>query len=331
MKTKNILTVKDLHTTFANRKGVTSIVEHISFDVKQKEILCLVGESGCGKSTIAMSILQLLSINGRIASGQIIMDGVDLSKLTEDQMCDVRGNKISMIFQDPMSSLNPTQTVNDQISEAFRVHRSMSKKEAREASLSMLRDVGIPNPEKRLDEYPHQLSGGMRQRVMIAIALACEPKLLIADEPTTALDVTIQAQILDLMRALREKKGTAILFITHDLGVVAEMADQVLVLYAGHGVEYGSVDRIFNHPYHPYTIGLLESIPDIDAPVEMLPSIEGKVPSPGSIPFGCRFYPRCHVRMDRCRQKEPKEYPVNNDGWVKCFLYETKGDQNDES
>lgn len=318
---EKILSVKNLHTRFAGKKGYTTIVDKVSFDINEREILCLVGESGCGKSTIAMSILKLLSINGEIAGGEIIMRGIDIVKLSEDEMCDIRGNDISMIFQDPMSSLNPTKSVAYQLSEPYMIHRGLNKKEARKASLEILRDVGIQNPEKRLDEYPHQLSGGMRQRVMIAMALACEPKLLIADEPTTALDVTIQAQILDLMRALRKEKGTAILFITHDLGVVAEMADKVLVLYAGHGVEYGTVDRIFNDPKHPYTIGLLESIPNIDKNIEILPSIDGIVPTPGNMPKGCRFYPRCSHRMDICMKEEPKEYPLD-DGWVKCFLYE---------
>nr|WP_253676799.1 ABC transporter ATP-binding protein [Treponema sp. OMZ 788] len=263
-----LLSVKELTVRFAQKKGYTTIVDRVSFDVQNGEILCVVGESGCGKSTIAMSILQLLSINGEISGGHIIMDGQELTTLTEDEMCEIRGNNISMIFQDPMSSLNPTKTVASQLIEPYMIHKGMKRKAARAEALKMLKDVGIPNPEKRLDEYPHQLSGGMRQRVMIAMALACQPKLLIADEPTTALDVTIQAQILDLMRSLRKERGTAIVFITHDLGVVAEMADKVLVLYAGHAVEYNTLEKIFNSPKHPYTKGLLKSVPPVDKHID---------------------------------------------------------------
>ena len=228
-----------------------------------------------------------------------------------------------------MSSLNPTKTVASQLIEPYMIHKGMKRKAARAEALKMLKDVGIPNPEKRLDEYPHQLSGGMRQRVMIAMALACQPKLLIADEPTTALDVTIQAQILDLMRTLRKERGTAIVFITHDLGVVAEMADKVLVLYAGHAVEYNTVEKVFNSPKHPYTMGLLKSVPPVDKHIDFLPSIEGIVPTPGNMPKGCRFYPRCKNRMDICKNSEPKEYNLE-DGWVKCFLYgNLKEDKNE--
>lgn len=276
-----LLSVKELTVRFAGKEGYTTIVDRVSFDVQNGEILCVVGESGCGKSTIAMSILQLLSINGEISGGHIIMDGQELTNLTEDEMCEIRGNNISMIFQDPMSSLNPTKTVASQLIEPYIIHKGMKRKAARAEALNILKDVGIPNPEKRLDEYPHQLSGGMRQRVMIAMALACQPKLLIADEPTTALDVTIQAQILDLMRTLRKERGTAIVFITHDLGVVAEMADKVLVLYAGHAVEYNTVEKIFNSPKHPYTMGLLKSVPPVDKHIDFLPSIEGIVPTSG--------------------------------------------------
>nr|WP_315315828.1 ABC transporter ATP-binding protein [Treponema denticola] len=324
-----LLSVKELTVRFAGKEGYTTIVDRVSFDVQNGEILCVVGESGCGKSTIAMSILQLLSINGEISGGHIIMDGQELTNLTEDEMCEIRGNNISMIFQDPMSSLNPTKTVASQLIEPYIIHKGMKRKAARAEALKMLKDVGIPNPEKRLDEYPHQLSGGMRQRVMIAMALACQPKLLIADEPTTALDVTIQAQILDLMRTLRKERGTAIVFITHDLGVVAEMADKVLVLYAGHAVEYNTVEKVFNSPKHPYTMGLLKSVPPVDKHIDFLPSIEGIVPTPGNMPKGCRFYPRCKNRMDICKNSEPKEYNLE-DGWVKCFLYgNLKEDKNE--
>ena len=324
-----LLSVKELTVRFAGKEGYTTIVDRVSFDVQNGEILCVVGESGCGKSTIAMSILQLLSINGEISGGHIIMDGQELTNLTEDEMCKIRGNNISMIFQDPMSSLNPTKTVASQLIEPYIIHKGMKRKAARAEALNILKDVGIPNPEKRLDEYPHQLSGGMRQRVMIAMALACQPKLLIADEPTTALDVTIQAQILDLMRTLRKERGTAIVFITHDLGVVAEMADKVLVLYAGHAVEYNTVEKVFNSPKHPYTMGLLKSVPPVDKHIDFLPSIEGIVPTPGNMPKGCRFYPRCKNRMDICKNSEPKEYNLE-DGWVKCFLYSNlKEDKNE--
>lgn len=324
-----LLSVKELTVRFAGKKGYTTIVDRVSFDVQNGEILCVVGESGCGKSTIAMSILQLLSINGEMSGGHIIMDGQELTSLTEDEMCEIRGNNISMIFQDPMSSLNPTKTVASQLIEPYMIHKGMKRKAARAEALKMLKDVGIPNPEKRLDEYPHQLSGGMRQRVMIAMALACQPKLLIADEPTTALDVTIQAQILDLMRTLRKERGTAIVFITHDLGVVAEMADKVLVLYAGHAVEYNTVEKVFNSPKHPYTMGLLKSVPPVNKHIDFLPSIEGIVPTPGNMPKGCRFYPRCKNRMDICKNSEPKEYNLE-DGWVKCFLYgNLKEDKNE--
>lgn len=324
-----LLSVKELTVRFAGKEGYTTIVDRVSFDVQNEEILCVVGESGCGKSTIAMSILQLLSINGEISGGHIIMDGQELTNLTEDEMCEIRGNNISMIFQDPMSSLNPTKTVASQLIEPYIIHKGMKRKAARAEALNILKDVGIPNPEKRLDEYPHQLSGGMRQRVMIAMALACQPKLLIADEPTTALDVTIQAQILDLMRTLRKERGTAIVFITHDLGVVAEMADKVLVLYAGHAVEYNTVEKVFNSPKHPYTMGLLKSVPPVDKHIDFLPSIEGIVPTPGNMPKGCRFYPRCKNRMDICKNSEPKEYNLE-DGWVKCFLYgNLKEDKNE--
>ena len=324
-----LLSVKELTVRFAGKKGYTTIVDRVSFDVQNGEILCVVGESGCGKSTIAMSILQLLSINGEISGGHIIMDGQELTSLTEDEMCEIRGNNISMIFQDPMSSLNPTKTVASQLIEPYMIHKGMKRKAARAEALKMLKDVGIPNPEKRLDEYPHQLSGGMRQRVMIAMALACQPKLLIADEPTTALDVTIQAQILDLMRTLRKERGTAIVFITHDLGVVAEMADKVLVLYAGHAVEYNTVEKVFNSPKHPYTMGLLKSVPPVNKHIDFLPSIEGIVPTPGNMPKGCRFYPRCKNRLDICKNSEPKEYNLE-DGWVKCFLYSNlKEDKNE--
>ena len=315
-----LLSVKELQTRFATKKGFVTAVDGVSFEVNKGEILCIVGESGCGKSTIAMSILRLLSGNGENSHGEVLFGDRDLLKLTEDDMCSVRGNDIAMIFQDPMSSLNPTLTIGHQLEEPFRIHRGMNKKQAREAALEMLRKVSIPSPEKRLNEYPHQLSGGMRQRVMIAMALSCEPKLLIADEPTTALDVTIQAQILDLMRKLRDETGAAIVFITHDLGVVAEMADRVLVLYAGKSVEYGTVDQIFNHPKHPYTKGLLKSIPRLDQNEDYLFAIEGVVPNQYNMPAGCRYCPRCPDAMPQCEKNQPPEFAVDG-SYVSCFQY----------
>lgn len=315
-----LLSVKELQTRFATKKGFVTAVDGVSFEVNRGEILCIVGESGCGKSTIAMSILRLLSGNGENSHGEVLLNGKDILKLSEDEMCSIRGNDIAMIFQDPMSSLNPTLTIGHQLEEPFRIHRGMNRKQAREAALEMLKKVSIPSPEQRLKEYPHQLSGGMRQRVMIAMALSCAPKLLIADEPTTALDVTIQAQILDLMRKLRDETGAAIVFITHDLGVVAEMADRVLVLYAGKSVEYGTVDQIFNHPKHPYTKGLLKSIPRLDENEDYLFAIEGVVPNQYNMPKGCRYCPRCPEAMPQCEQNQPPEYEAEG-SYVSCFKY----------
>ncbi|HLX79531.1 MAG TPA: ABC transporter ATP-binding protein [Burkholderiales bacterium] len=278
----------------------------MSFALEAGRTLGIVGESGCGKSVSALSIMGLVpQPPGRIAGGQILFDGLDLLTLPPAQLRALRGDRISMIFQEPMSSLNPAFTIGDQIAEVLLRHRNIGNKQARDHAVEMLRRVRIPEPERRYDDYPHRLSGGMRQRAMIAMALACEPKLLIADEPTTALDVTIQAQILDLMRTLREETGTAIILITHDLGVVAELADDVAVMYAGRIVEHASVAQLFAQPQHPYTIGLLGSIPRLHLEQDRLAAIEGQVPGPFAGGAGCRFEPRCPFAMDRCRAEAP--------------------------
>ena len=279
----------------------------MSFSLKAGRTLGIVGESGCGKSVSALSIMGLVPRPpGRIAGGEILFEGRDLLKLSAAQMRALRGDRISMIFQEPMSSLNPAFTIGEQISEVLLQHKKLSRKKAKDRALEMLRRVRIAEPERRYDDFPHRLSGGMRQRVMIAMALACEPRLLIADEPTTALDVTIQAQILDLMRGLREETGTAIILITHDLGVIAELADDVAVMYAGRIVEHASVDRLFAEPQHPYTIGLLGSIPRLHIEQERLAAIQGQVPGPFSVGAGCSFQPRCPFAIDKCGLEVPR-------------------------
>ena len=317
----SLLSVENLQVQFQTKKGINTAVDGVSFSVEKGRILGIVGESGCGKSVTSMSILQLLSSNARISGGSIKLDGKELVGLPEKEMCKIRGNDIAMIFQDPMTALNPTLTIGNQLMEPIMLHQNCGKKEAWARAVDVLKRVGIAAPEKRMKEYPHQLSGGMRQRVMIAMAVSCEPRLLIADEPTTALDVTIQAQILELMCELREKMGTAIMLITHDMGVVAETADDVLVLYAGKAVEYGSIEDIFERPKHPYTQGLLNSIPRLDEDVEMLNTIEGTVPAPGAMPEGCRFAPRCPYGKERCMKEKPGVYHVEN-SLVSCFRYE---------
>ena len=317
----SLLSVENLQVQFQTKKGINTAVDGVSFSVEKGRILGIVGESGCGKSVTSMSILQLLSSNARISGGSIKLDGKELIGLPEKEMCRIRGNDIAMIFQDPMTALNPTLTIGNQLMEPIMLHQNCGKKEAWVRAVDVLKRVGIAAPEKRMKEYPHQLSGGMRQRVMIAMAVSCEPRLLIADEPTTALDVTIQAQILELMCELREKMGTAIMLITHDMGVVAETADDVLVLYAGKAVEYGSIEDIFEKPKHPYTQGLLNSIPRLDEDVEMLNTIEGTVPAPGAMPAGCRFAPRCPYGKERCMKEKPGVYHVEN-SLVSCFRYE---------
>jgi len=319
-----LLDVRDLHTYFYTSDGVCRAVDGVTFGVRRGETLGLVGESGCGKSVTALSILRLIpSPPGRIVNGQIFFRGNDLLTLSEREMRKIRGNAISLIFQEPMTALNPVFTVGDQIAEVFRIHRKMSCHEAFEAAVEMMEKVRIPEPRRRANEYPHQLSGGMRQRVMIAMALACSPDLLIADEPTTALDVTVQAQILALMEDLKKRMDAGIILITHDLGVIAEVADRVAVMYAGKIVEEAPVHPIFADPLHPYTRGLLRSIPRLDAqPGEPLHVIEGAVPSPLRYPPGCRFHPRCELRMECCSQIEPELRTLEDGRQVRCLLYE---------
>ena len=315
-----MLEVKDLRTAFYIREGVVPAVDGVSFYIDKEETLAIVGESGCGKSVTALSIMRLIKTPpGKTERGEIFFDGVDILKLPEKDMRSIRGNDIAMIFQEPMTSLNPVYTVGDQIAEAITLHQGVSKREARKQTIEMLRKVEIPLPEKRFDEYPHQLSGGMRQRIMIAMALSCNPKLLIADEPTTALDVTIQAQILDLMRGLRKEMGMSIMLITHDLGVVASMADRVIVMYAGKMVEEGLVRTVFKKPMHPYTHGLLNSIPHLDGEEELLHVIKGTVPNLLYLPEGCRFNPRCPYASDTCRQEQPQLTSVSDDHKVSCW------------
>jgi peptide/nickel transport system ATP-binding protein len=301
-----LLEVRALKTYFQVEGGEFPAVDGISFSIEAGRTLGIVGESGCGKSVTALSIMGLVPRPpGRIAGGEILFDGVDLLQLSQAALRDLRGDRISMIFQEPMTSLNPVLTVGEQIVEGILRHRPMSRDAARNRAIEMLRMVHIPSPEQRFDDHPYRLSGGMRQRVMIAMALSCKPKLLIADEPTTALDVTIQAQILDLMRTLRAETGTAIILITHDLGVVAELADDVAVMYAGRIVERASVAALFAEPQHPYTVGLLGSIPRLDIAQERLAAIEGQVPNPLAPVAGCRFHPRCPFAIERCRRDDP--------------------------
>ncbi|EGK07779.1 ABC transporter ATP-binding protein [Kroppenstedtia eburnea] len=324
MEKQNLLEVRDLHVSFKTYNGEVQAVRGVSFDVKKGETVAIVGESGCGKSVTSQSIMRLIpQPPGWIKSGEILFDGQDLTKLSEKQMEAIRGKEIAMIFQDPMTSLNPTMTVGKQIMEGLIKHQNLGKAQAKERALEMLRLVGIPSPESRIDQYPHQFSGGMRQRAMIAIALACAPKLLIADEPTTALDVTIQAQILGLMNDLKEKLETSTILITHDLGVVAETADRVVVMYAGKVIETGTVDEIFYRPRHPYTWGLMGSMPRLDLSREKeLTPILGTPPDLLSPPKGCPFASRCKHAMKICKQQMPETTTVQEGGshQVACWL-----------
>jgi len=319
---ERLLEVKDLKTYFYTSDGVVRAVDGVTFHIMRGETLGMVGESGCGKSVTSLSIMRLIpDPPGKIVHGQVIFEGEDLLKKSEAAMRRIRGNRISMIFQEPMTSLNPVYTVGDQIAEAIQLHQGLKRREAMEKAVEMLRKVGIPLPERRVHEYPHQMSGGMRQRVMIAMALSCNPQLLIADEPTTALDVTIQAQILELMKELKDEMKMAILLITHNLGVIAEMAQRVVVMYAGKLVEEADVRSIFRKPLHPYTEGLLNSIPRIDAPRARLHVIEGVVPNPLYMPPGCRFHPRCPYAEDICRREEPSLVQAGGGRWVACWMW----------
>ncbi|MFM7232821.1 MAG: ABC transporter ATP-binding protein [bacterium] len=318
-----LLEVRDLQTHFFTDDGLVRAVDGVSYALAPGETLAVVGESGSGKSVTSLSILRLVpDPPGRIVGGSIRFKGRELLTLSDSEMRAVRGKEISMIFQEPMTSLNPVHTCGDQIAEVVRLHEGLDRAAARERAIEMLRLVGIPAPEVRVDEFPHQMSGGMRQRVMIAMALACRPALLIADEPTTALDVTIQAQILELLQRLRRELGMAVLLITHDLGVVAETADRVAVMYAGQVVEYSTVRETFRTPRHPYTAGLLASLPKLGEESDRLRVIPGQVPDPARFPSGCRFHPRCPVALDRCRREAPELRDLGNGHLVRCFRSE---------
>ena len=319
--TTHLLSVKDLHTSFTTDHGDVQAVNGVSFNLDAGKVLGIVGESGSGKSVTAYSIMQILADNGRITSGEILYKGEDISRWSESRMQDFRGKCCSIIFQDPMTSLNPVFTIGSQIAEAVLLHTKSSKREAMEKALEMLKLVGINEPEKRLKQYPYELSGGMRQRVMIAIALACNPKLIIADEPTTALDVTIQAQILDLLRHLKDQINSSIMIITHDLGVIAEMADYVVVMYAGRVIEKGTAQEIFANPAHPYTIGLMASKPSVGKKVDKLYSIPGKVPNPINMPNYCYFKDRCEKCVAACDGDYPHQVKISDTHYVSCYRY----------
>jgi oligopeptide/dipeptide ABC transporter ATP-binding protein len=314
-----LLEVRQLTTSFATQRGEVRAVDDVSFTLDAGETLCLVGESGCGKSVTALSLMRLIARPGRIAGGAILFNGRDLVQLSEAEMRTMRGDDIGMIFQDPMTSLNPVFTVGDQIAEAIRLHRGVSKKEAWNQAIEGMRDVAIPAAELRAKNYPHEMSGGMRQRVMIAMALACDPKLLIADEPTTALDVTIQAQILDLLNELKAQRNLALLLITHDLGVVAQTADRVAVMYAGQIVEEAPVRQLFAQPRHPYTAGLLRAVPRLGSQHARLQTIEGVVPNPLALSPGCRFAPRCTYRQERCEAGAIELVTINPMRQARCL------------
>jgi len=324
MTSQPLLDILNLKTYFHLRGSVLKAVDDVTLSIEEGQTLGLVGESGCGKSVTASSVMGLVPIPpGQIAGGEILFEGMDLLKLSESKMRKIRGNRISMIFQEPMTSLNPVFTIGDQVGEVIRLHKKHSRNETREMVIEAFRQVGIPAPETRFKEYPHQMSGGMRQRVVIAMALACDPKLMIADEPTTALDVTIQAQILELMNKLKKETGASILFITHDLGVIAEMAQRVAVMYAGQLVEEADVETIFDNPKHPYTRGLLQSIPVLgrNKKHQRLQTIPGVVPSLFTLPEGCLFNERCTEKMANCEQIPPQILDLGNGHTVRCHLY----------
>ena len=324
MVQERLLTVNKLRTEFfQSKKSSVTAINEISFHLDKGEILGLVGESGCGKSVTSLSIMRLLNFtSGKVTKGEVIFDGEDLQKISENEMRKIRGGKMSMIFQEPMSSLNPAMRIDKQMIEGIRLHTNMSKEEARKHASKMLSQVGIPDPERVLKNYPHQLSGGMSQRVMIAMAMSCNPQMLIADEPTTALDVTIQAQILELMKKIQQEEGMSILLITHDLGVVAEMCTRVIVMYAGEIVEEAPLEELFNHPTHPYTEGLIASVPKLGSGVKVLPSIPGSVPDLSMLPKGCRFAPRCKYATERCRNEEPDLFQISANQKCRCWRQE---------
>lgn len=318
----DLLQVENLEVKFRTADGQLPAVRNISFSVDRGETLCIVGESGSGKSITSLSLMGLLPPNGEVTNGSIYLDGEDISGKKEEEMERLRGNKLSMIFQEPMTALNPVLTIGYQLREPLMIHKNMSKKEAIQASAELLDKVGIPNPMEKLNQHPHELSGGMRQRVMIAMALACEPALLVADEPTTALDVTIQAQILDLISELQSEFGMGVIFVTHDMGVVAEIADRVMVMYGGEVIELADVETIFEDPQHPYTKGLLDSVPDVDDASKEVVAIKGSMPGLNEEISGCRFHPRCPFAMDICKQKEPPTFEVGSNHLSKCWLQE---------
>jgi oligopeptide/dipeptide ABC transporter ATP-binding protein len=331
----HLLEVENLQTHFPTRSGTVKAVDDVSFFVDEGELVGLVGESGSGKSITALSVMRLIAAPGKIVGGSIKFKGEELTTAPDNRMREIRGDDISMIFQDPMTSLNPVYTVGEQIAEALRLHRNLNKNDAWNQAIKAMEEVSIPDPARRIKDYPHQLSGGMRQRVMIAMALACNPELLIADEPTTALDVTIQAQILELLDELRKTRKLAILLITHDLGVVAEVADRVCVMYTGRIVEKSGVGEIFEKPKHPYTQGLLRSVPKLSlvgqAKETRLQTIEGTVPSPTNLPEGCHFAPRCPYRFERCIHDPMPLFDLENNVKVRCVLYERKESESEKS
>ena len=325
---RKLLSVRNLKTSFFTHVGEVKAVRGISFDVNEGEVLGIVGESGSGKSVTSLSIMGLLQYPGRVVDGEILLNGEDILTYSKNQMRRVRGKEIAMIFQDPMTSLNPVYTIGNQIMEMILEHEKMSRREARARAIEMLKLVGIPAAEKRIDSYPHEFSGCMRQRVMIALALSCNPKLLIADEPTTALDVTIQAQVLELMKKLKAQYQTAMVMITHDLGIVAEICDYVAIMYAGEVVEYGTREHIFNSTAHPYTKGLFACIPDIFTEQNELIPINGLTPDPTDLPQGCRFNPRCPYATERCRQEHPENVEIEPGHFVACHLINGGGNEN---
>ena len=317
-----LLEIRSLSVHFDTEEGVVRAVENVTLRVEPGEVLGLVGESGCGKSVTGLATLGLISIPpGRIVSGEILFDGKRLLEMNEKEMEKVRGNDISMIFQEPMTSLNPVFTIGDQIMEAIMLHQGLGKAAARKRAIEMLDRVRIPDPEKRIDSYPHQLSGGMRQRAMIAMALSCQPKLLIADEPTTALDVTIQAQVLQLLREIQKEMGMAVILISHDLGVVSEVANKIAVMYAGRIFEYGSIETVFGGIRNPYTKGLMNSLPRIEEKKSRLNAIPGQVPDPMNLPVGCKFHPRCYLMIEDCKKEEPALFQVNGDHFSRCIRW----------